>query len=365
MTRTLDTRPLTEPVDPEAVRAFKREAVAAGRAPASPVLGQLLGLLVGLPVALLVLGNVVGGFTRVVGAMATGEASASRLLPMSISAIAAIGITAIGAAVVVRAVRGVGRGGRWTRWYRLDRFAAANGLLFTPRSHGPGYPGAIFGQGSERTVHEHLRTESGRYIDLGDYSYVTGSGKNRTTHRWGFLAMHLDRKLPHMVLDARANNGLFGSTNLPASFRRDQVLSLEGDFDRHFTLYCPTEYERDALYVFTPDLMALLIDEAAPYDVEIVDDWLFVYRSRGFGSGDPAVYERLFRIVDTVGAKTVRQTVRYADERIGDRSLDVVAAPGRRLRRGVPVVLIVVAGVFVLGWVLQPLLAVLGALAGR
>ena len=39
---------------------------------------------------------------------------------------------------------------------------------------------------------------------------------------------------------------------------RTQVLSLEGDFDRYFTLYCPKEYERDALYVFTPDLMALL-----------------------------------------------------------------------------------------------------------
>lgn len=40
------------------------------------------------------------------------------------------------------------------------------------------------------------------------------------------------------------------------------MLSLEGDFDRYFTLYCPGDYERDALYVFTPDLLALLIDES-------------------------------------------------------------------------------------------------------
>ncbi|GAA1220365.1 hypothetical protein GCM10009655_19930 [Rhodoglobus aureus] len=54
-----------------------------------------------------------------------------------------------------------------------------------------------------------------------------------------------------MVLDARANNQLFGFSNLPKSFARDQVLKLEGDFNEHFTLYSPRHYERDALYVFT------------------------------------------------------------------------------------------------------------------
>ena len=78
-----------------------------------------------------------------------------------------------------------------------------------------------------------------------------------------------------MVLDARSNNGLFGGTNLPSQFSKDQILSLEGDFSEYFTLYCPREYERDALYVFTPDLMALLIDQTSTFDVEIVDDWMF------------------------------------------------------------------------------------------
>ena len=121
--------------------------------------------------------------------------------------------------------------------------------------------------------------------------------------------------LPHMVLDATANNGLFGTSTLPISFDRAQVLSLEGDFDRYFTLYCPRDYERDALYVFTPDLLALLIDESRHFDVEIVDDWMFVYSATRFDMTDPGTLRRLFRIVDTVGAKTLRQTARYADGR--------------------------------------------------
>ena len=92
------------------------------------------------------------------------------------------------------------------------------------------------------------------------------------------------------------------------------MLSLEGDFDQYFTLYCPKQYERDALYVFTPDLMALCIDEAAPFDIEVIDKWMFVYSATAFDMQQPWVYERLLRIAFTVGAKTLTQTDHYADD---------------------------------------------------
>ena len=249
-------------------------------------------------------------------------------------------------------VRANGRS-KWERWMRLTRFAEANGLIFSPRDDNPNYVGSIFQDGHTRTVVEHLRSAEGRFLDLGNYEYVTGSGKNRATHKWGFVAFNLDRSLPHMVLDARANNGLFGSSNLPTTFNKNQVLSLEGDFDQHFTLYCPREYERDALYVFTPDLMALLIDEAAPYDVEIIDNWMFVYSRMPFKLSDPHVLQRLFRILDTVGQKTLTQTDFYADERIGDRTINMVAPQGQRLKRGFSVVTAILVVVFVVFWALS------------
>lgn len=153
-----------------------------------------------------------------------------------------------------------------------------------------------------------------------------------------------------MILDSRANNGLFGSTNLPTYFTNDQVLSLEGDFDQYFTLYCPRQYERDALYVFTPDLMALLIDEAAPFDVEIVDEWMFVYSSKPFDPLSRLTYERLFRIADTVGAKTLRQTKRYKDERVHSFAANIIAPQGRRLKSGVSVGAVVVMVAFAVFW---------------
>jgi hypothetical protein len=252
-------------------------------------------------------------------------------------------------AVILLIVRHFGSGGSWAKWMRLTQFAAANGLQFRTRSSDPAYTGMIFQLGDSRSAYDHLTSTTGRYFDLGNFQYSTGSGKSRTTHHWGYLALHLDRRLPNMVLDSKENNSLFGS-DLPIAFKRDQVLSLEGDFDQHFTLYCPQEYEPDALYVFTPDLMALLIDNAGAFDVEIVDDWMFVYSPHPFPPLSAANYARLFTIVQTVGAKAVTQTENYHDDRVASPAANIVAPAGQRLRHGTSVGALIFAGAFVLFW---------------
>jgi hypothetical protein len=244
-----------------------------------------------------------------------------------------------------------GAGGDWAKWMRLSRFAAANGLRFHSLSAGPGYPGCVFQVGDSRQAYDHLSTTSGRYVDLGNYRYTTGSGKSRTTHHWGYVALRLDRELPNMVLDSKANNGLFGGTNLPQTFDRNQILHLEGDFDKYFTLYCPKQYEQDALYVFTPDLMALLVDDAAPFDVEIVDDWMFVYSASAFRSLDAATYARLFHIVETVGNKAVSQTERYHDDHVVSPGANIVAPQGQRLRHRTSISTIVIFGGILAFWI--------------
>lgn len=240
---------------------------------------------------------------------------------------------------------------RWSRWYRLDNFATANGLVSHPESSESFYNGVIFNRGSARARYEHLSSETGRFFDIGNYRYTTSSGDDKKIHRWGYLAIKLDRRLPHMVLDARANNGVFGGSNLPTQFTKDQVLGLEGDFDRYFTLYCPREYERDALYVFTPDLMVLLIDNAASCDVEIIDDWMFVYSREPLDTMNPSMWQRMLHIVNTVGAKTLAQSENYRDDRVvpaetvspasSVESSNRIAPKGQRLRKRVNWVVIV------------------------
>jgi hypothetical protein len=339
MATTIDFRLLTFRVPQAEIDAYQKRAKASGAPWAGLSLASLLAILIGVPVALFFGATTI----RTVVALA-GSGSGDGLAFLPIIAIVAF----LGLALFMYLV--AKRIGRWEVWARMDRFARANGLSFSPLDADPDYPGAIFGIGDSRQAVDHVRSVEGRFFDFGNYRYTTGSGKNRSTRTWGFLAFHLDRRLPHMVLDSKANNGFFGS-NLPATFDKQQILSLEGDFDRYFTLYCPQQYERDALYVFTPDLMALLIDEAAPFDVEIIDDWMFVYSNTGFPTGDYRPYARLVRIMDTVGAKTLTQTDRYGDERVGDFAANVVAPHGARLKRRVSVGAIIFTVIVVGFWI--------------
>lgn len=352
MKRTIDYTALLSTATDEEVAAYRALAAAAGKPWASTTARTVVFVIA----AVIILSEIVSSAAILVfGLMLSpsGDAAVGSI----IAAVVPLALTLGLAAIVIVGARSASRSGGWELWTRLDKFAKANGMIFSPSDPNPHYPGAIFNIGDSRRALNHFRSATDRYLDIGNYSYSTGSGKSRSSHSWGFMALHLDRKLPNMVLDSKANNGLFGGTNLPAIFTKDQVLSLEGNFDEFFRLYCPKQYERDALYVFTPDLMALLIDNVAPFDVEIVDDWLFVYSAAPFASADPAVFQRLFKIVDTVGGKALAQTERYADERVGDFAMNVVAPQGQRLRRGVSVGAIVLAIVIAAFWIAPNLLA--------
>ena len=186
---------------------------------------------------------------------------------------------------VVKMIRSLGIPRSW--WeaaYRITRFAAANGLRYG-HDEQVSYPGIIFDTGTDRTAERRLTTTAGRRVEIGNYRY-TISGENRENARvygWGYVVITLDRRLPHLLLDAKANNSsVFGirTSNLPVDLARDQKLSLGGEFDDKFTLYAPSDYGRDAFYIFAPDLMALFIDRLGTFDVEIVDDTMFVYGNR-------------------------------------------------------------------------------------
>ena len=386
-----DPRALVDPVDRFEVRDFVQRFRQSGQVPSR--FGSLLTV---IPVIIAVAFFIAFGsvFVTVLASFLASLASAGNGITTGsflISAIASVvPILVVGAAFAAIVVY-LFRGSRATdeRWFRLDRFATANGMTYLPALPGPGLPGMIFNVGGSRISSDLVRGEQPRFVEFANYQYTTGSGKNRTTHRWGYVAIKLDAPLPNIVLDATSNNSLFGS-NLPATFDRDQKLSLEGDFDQHLSLYCPEGYEQDALYLFTPDIMARFIDHAAALDVEIVDDWLFLYGKREFSGLDPATWAWLFSVVAALLDKFA-QWARWRDDRLHadaaaaasatfgltDAGVDSatagaasalstalpfaaptqalrpppgVALTGRRLKRGVPWGAVIVFGFFAAFW---------------
>lgn len=226
----------------------------------------------------------------------------------------------------------------------VRRFALEHpGWRYEASRSNPNEPGAIFHAGERRKVRDLVVTPQ---FTVGNYEYAGHWMRERVLRRWGYVRIPLARPLPNMVLEANANRRSYGRSNLPFAFRGAQRISLEGDFDTYFTLYAPVAYAADARYVFTPDLMALLIDSTSTYDVEIVDSWMYIYAPRPFRLHEPDTWDRILSLVEVVGARAQRQTARYADARAGHPGR-TIAPQGRRLQRGLPILGIVVLVVFV------------------
>ncbi|MEK9196085.1 MAG: hypothetical protein AAB914_01825 [Patescibacteria group bacterium] len=120
------------------------------------------------------------------------------------------------------------------------------------------------------------------------------------------------------------------SSVIPAS---SQKIELEGDFYKHFDVYVPKNYERDMLYFVTPELMSILADKGFDYDVEVLDDELYIYKDTFFDFNNNEEIENIFMIIESVGGEFSDNVRLYADERVANRSSNVVAQQGRRLKR--------------------------------
>lgn len=242
----------------------------------------------------------------------------------------------------------------YVKQVRMFRFAEANGLRYVREGAMRSHSGMIFsaGQGGMPTDVLCSAHGSGMDFETGKYQYTVGSGRSRQTYYWRYVWIGLERNLPHLVLDATRNNyGIFNFriSNLPNAPQKRQHVSLEGDFDKYFTLYAPEGYERDARYIFTPDLMALMIDKAHDFDAEVVDNGIYFYQRVSYAGyvaiPGPGFFENIHKIINVLGVKMNRRTDYYADERVGNRRNDVVAEQGRRLRKGISLRAMIAIGI--------------------
>lgn len=316
---SLDYTPLTDPVSSADIQAFKTGELAAAPQKSSAI----------STTALITVASVLVVFIAIFAAVSAS--SPLGMVPM-----------VVGIIIVSLLVGGIYASTRLREktLAKLYKFATRNQLVLSHDVSSPNYVGMIFGEGDARVLRESLVFPGS--IEIGNYQYDTGSGKSRQTHHWGYVRIKLARRLPNMVLDAKSNNFFGVISNLPDSFSKGQKMSLEGDFDNYFTLYAPTEYKTDALYVFTPDVMSAIIDSGKSYDMEVVDDNLMIYSGSHFSLTSADELKSLLEIAEKIGDEIKEQSEYYADERVASRSENVVAEPGQRLKKGVSWVLIVV-----------------------
>ncbi|WP_354002738.1 hypothetical protein [Microbacterium elymi] len=138
---SFDPRPLTEPVDKKAARAFWRRIRSSG--------GITTNRIVGVAIAVVFLVFFVGVGSRVFGAFFSAGAGVGGGMGALLVVVPVVfGLAVIG--VLVAVVRSMFGPGAAVRAYRLDRFARANGMSYEPGLTAPQLPGMIFGQGNAR-----------------------------------------------------------------------------------------------------------------------------------------------------------------------------------------------------------------------
>ncbi|MBO1741846.1 hypothetical protein [Leifsonia sp. TF02-11] len=256
----------------------------------------------------------------------------------------------------------------------IRRFGERYGLVFQRLSSAPAPLGILFAEGADaaprppRTQHpapaSRFRAEfalsrgalDDPALQIAVATYTGGRNDPKAPRgTFRYLSTRLPRRLPHLMIDSLRNGRL--RTVLPGS----QRLSLEGDVDRHFAVYVPKGYERDALQLLTPDVLVCLIDHGRRWDIEVVDDRVVVASAASRRRSDRAEIPALLRFAELLGAELGYQATTYTDQRARDPRTQIAAA-GLRLRRRsgvwVAVILAVVVAAMlafphILGWVLD------------
>lgn len=172
--------------------------------------------------------------------------------------------------------------------HRLSQFATMNGMTYLPKMK--------LSDGSE--AFDVITGGDAVRIEIGNLHLpIPATKSGATAFAYGYAAVQLPSLLPHIVLDAVRNDVVF---SLSAGLDRDQHLSLEGDFDRYFRLFCAEDYERDALYLFTPDVMDSFINGADTLEAEFRNDVLFLYSARELSTTDPEDWALVSRAIGAI-----------------------------------------------------------------
>jgi hypothetical protein len=357
----LDTAPLTDRIRRRDLRAFRREFRRAhpeaegigvkGRAAFMLVLTWTSALMVALLAGIMV------------DTLRAGEPDAREeaLFQGLIASIPLIMLVVFGS----RVIRARRRRGGYRVHHRLVRFGEANGMSYLPGPLSDGHFGSARRSFDLTRV---MRPVAEPGVEFGNHEIVATDRRHGAPRFGGYAMIRLGAEMPHIRVVAR-RGALRRALSAARQPDGDQRLSLEGDVDRHFALYCPAGSERDALYLFTPDVLAVLIDRVRGLDMEIVGDRLLLTSHDDVVTCDPERWRDVIEATTALVAKVDRWQRWRADplERPEDPSaLDaVLAAMGlpdtgrasrpRRVRRlrmrptlggvvavGVPVLLVIV-----------------------
>lgn len=232
-----------------------------------------------------------------------------------------------------------------TAWYRYS-IDVGGTYSFDIRPEADAF---VFQRGAYRNITDQIAEPTQLpFSAFGNYRYDYYVRYNYSSlplipRKVSFFELSLPRSLPHIILDSKKNNLFRRYSEYGVEIESMQRLELEGDFIDYFSLYVPAGYQSDALYLFSPDIMQLMVQYAADYDIEIIDNKLYLFGPGDIDITDSAKLTRTTLIGMTLLQKFDKNAARYVDARIDSHDIDTIAPAGSRLkRRAFPIVAVLI-----------------------
>ena len=161
-----------------------------------------------------------------------------------------------------------------------QQLGAELGLTYTGDASLGTVSGKWFTLGSRRSITNVLE---GVYktvpLRIFTYRYVviTDSGDNQSSTPFDYTVFEATLKGTVPDILAFSKKGIQYVPATALGFQ-DESLRLEGNFNDYFLLYVPKGREQEAYQIFTPDVMAVLIDKASGLHFECVGNKVYIYK---------------------------------------------------------------------------------------
>lgn len=118
-------------------------------------------------------------------------------------------------------------------------------------------------------------------ITILNYNFSVDYAMSTDRFNYSVVIIELSRELPNIFIDSLSNeSGILQQAAISSTYKKIQHLELEGGFDKYFNIYVPEKFETKALYIFTPELMQVMIARGHLFDFDIVGNKLYLYVPR-------------------------------------------------------------------------------------
>ncbi|OHA09979.1 MAG: hypothetical protein A3A44_01540 [Candidatus Sungbacteria bacterium RIFCSPLOWO2_01_FULL_60_25] len=156
----------------------------------------------------------------------------------------------------------------------MRQFAAANQFVYQGSGNVAELSGALFQRGHSRSVNDMVVGQrDGRPLRFFFYRYKVGSGRSEQTYSYTVCEIALPGAGPDVVVESRRD---FDFSNYAREGGRE--VPTESPFREHFRLTAPKDFEIEVLEIFTPEVMAWLMDRAEKYNFEFIRGRLYIFQ---------------------------------------------------------------------------------------